>query len=454
MASTAGGERVFDELDLQLTVTPASPGTRLETVCHLTVRQGEQTYKLGFLMSVRFAQERIVADVPGFVFMAAALRDLVGRERVLRVSAIGSSEVEVIGLPDWLSCEQHAAGDGGVASGFTSRSRHKPPSYNAQSILHCPESLGRTSRSSFIALRRARLSHEASQRTGSTLPELLVVIGILGVLLALIAPAVLAACATQAIALNAPITSIRSVWLFSSTTPNMGSFRLGAATRMSGPPAAHGLDRESLPYLEREGIWREALQAFEQEKSFRYNPPHVHLGTVLRGFTCPSDGRIHTSKEFGLFSVAFTSYLGLEGMNQFTKDGVLFLDSRIRMADLIDGTSNTLMVGERPPTANLVLGWWYAGWGQDKDGSGEMILGVREHNVGTWYTNTCPSGPYDFQRGHMEDPCSAFHFWSLHPGGSHFLFADGGVRFLKYSANPLMPALATRAGREAVELPE
>ena len=55
--------------------------------------------------------------------------------------------------------------------------------------------------------------------------------------------------------------------------------------------------------------------------------------------------------------------------------------------------------------------------------------------------------------GRFDDPCAAFHFWSPHSGGSHFLFADGAVRFLAYSAAPLMPALATRAGEEAVELP-
>ncbi|MBY0229775.1 MAG: DUF1559 domain-containing protein, partial [Gemmataceae bacterium] len=40
-----------------------------------------------------------------------------------------------------------------------------------------------------------------------------------------------------------------------------------------------------------------------------------------------------------------------------------------------------------------------------------------------------------------------FRFWSPHPGGAHFAFADGGVRFLSYSAD-LLPALASRAGGE------
>ena len=50
--------------------------------------------------------------------------------------------------------------------------------------------------------------------------------------------------------------------------------------------------------------------------------------------------------------------------------------------------------------------------------------------------------------------CDAFHFWSLHPGGAHFLFVDGSVHFLSYSAASILPALATRAGGEAVTVPE
>jgi prepilin-type processing-associated H-X9-DG protein len=46
-----------------------------------------------------------------------------------------------------------------------------------------------------------------------------------------------------------------------------------------------------------------------------------------------------------------------------------------------------------------------------------------------------------------------FHFWSLHPGGAHFLYADGSVHFLGYDADAILPALATRAGGEVVSLP-
>jgi prepilin-type processing-associated H-X9-DG protein len=50
----------------------------------------------------------------------------------------------------------------------------------------------------------------------------------------------------------------------------------------------------------------------------------------------------------------------------------------------------------------------------------------------------------------LNDDCAVFHFWSPHPGGAHFIFADGSVHFLTYPAAPIMPALATRAGGELV----
>ncbi len=62
------------------------------------------------------------------------------------------------------------------------------------------------------------------------------------------------------------------------------------------------------------------------------------------------------------------------------------------------------------------------------------------------------TGSTRFQQGQLDNMCSVMHFWSLHPGGAHFLFADGSVRFLSYSATEILPALATRAGGEVVSL--
>jgi prepilin-type processing-associated H-X9-DG protein len=151
--------------------------------------------------------------------------------------------------------------------------------------------------------------------------------------------------------------------------------------------------------------------------------------------------------------VAYTDYLGNEGINFRRLDGVLFLDSKVRLTDITDGLSSTLLVAERPPSADGIFGWWYAGGGQDQDGSGQAVLGVREKNSG--YVGSCPNGPYDYGPGKPQNQCDMFHFWSLHAGkGANFLFCDGSVHFIPYAAKDIMPALATRDGHEAVNVPD
>jgi prepilin-type processing-associated H-X9-DG protein len=204
-----------------------------------------------------------------------------------------------------------------------------------------------------------------------------------------------------------------------------------------------------LPFIDQDPLWRQTLAAYEADPFFLDNPPHVGVSTVVRVYTCPADGRTREPVHVGWPApVACTDYLGVSGTSSPREDGVLFLDSRVRFADITDGLSNTLMVGERPPSANFILGWWYAGHGQAKDGSAEMLLGVRERNYGPGGPR-CRLGPYHFKPGRDLNQCDTFHFWSHHPGGAHFLLADGSVSFFRYSADPILPALATRSGGEA-----
>ena len=76
-----------------------------------------------------------------------------------------------------------------------------------------------------------------------------------------------------------------------------------------------------------------------------------------------------------------------------------------------------------------------------------MVLGIAER-VAANRAAACPAAPYAYGPGKPDDLCHACHFWSNHPGGAHFLFADGSVRFMAYGASAMLPALATRAGSE------
>jgi Protein of unknown function (DUF1559) len=208
-----------------------------------------------------------------------------------------------------------------------------------------------------------------------------------------------------------------------------------------------------LPYVEQDPLWAQTKIAYGQSRSPFKNPPHVGLATPIKIFSCPSDPRsdqVHMAP-IDQFLVATTSYLGVEGKDLTTLDGVFYRDSHTRIAEITDGTSQTLLAGERPPSANLQFGWWYAGVGQRFSGSVDVVLGVEEQNTFPVTVGSCPPGTYRFEAGRLDNQCDMFHFWSPHlGGGAHFLFADSSVHFLTYGAAPLMPALASKAGNDVV----
>ncbi|MCI0738763.1 MAG: DUF1559 domain-containing protein [Gemmataceae bacterium] len=294
-----------------------------------------------------------------------------------------------------------------------------------------------------------------TKRTAVTLLELLVVLGIIGVLMSL---------------LLAAVQRIRNAAQRAECGNNLKQIGLalhhyhdahkhlpaGCSYQEGRHPQPHmAWMARLLPYLEQVSLWDQAVTAFQVEKFFE-KPPHLKiLGTVVPTFACPSDSRTLEPAKVGALDFGLTAYQGVSGRNQVTRDGVLFLDSEVRFADISDGTSNTLAVGERPPSTPPNFGWWYAGWGQSKDGSADSVLGVRElkKTLNDAYSK-CPNGPYRFIEGRIQNPCDAFHFWSTHSGGAHFLFADGSVRFVAYGADSIMPALATRSAGEQVVVPD
>jgi prepilin-type N-terminal cleavage/methylation domain-containing protein/prepilin-type processing-associated H-X9-DG protein len=280
---------------------------------------------------------------------------------------------------------------------------------------------------------------------GITLTELLVVIAIVGILLAILLPAIQKS--RDAAARTQCANNLRQIGLALHEYHNCHqSLPRGMSYNDGKDPFLYmSWHTRLLPFVEQAALWQQAENAYSQFPSpFWHSPPHP-LNAVVLTYACPADSRTSATNPQG---VGLTAYLGIQGVDQNRKDGVLFVDSQIRFGAITDGLSNTLFVGERPPSGNTLFGYWYAGWGNDKDGTADMVLGVRALNIGL-FGKTCPIGPYEFRPGQIQNNCDAFHFWSLHAGnGANFLFGDGAVRFLGYSANSIMPALATRAGND------
>lgn len=291
----------------------------------------------------------------------------------------------------------------------------------------------------------------SNRRGGFSLVELLVAIGIISILVGLSLPAIQAAreagrrsqCQNKMRQLGLAMLNYESSHqLF----PTGYSTQPGSAT-----PLATWIV-PLLPYMEQSSIYDQSRLAYSSVENPFVNPPHTAFGTVMPSLVCPSNPNALLLKYFSGYSgAAATTYLGVMGTTSEAKDGILFDGSKIRLAQVKDGLSNTILIGERPPSADGWFGWWYCGFGQNGTSSLDALMAVRELNLRQRGNAACADGPFAFQAGDEFDQCSSMHFWSLHPGGANFVIADGSVVFQNYDVDAILPDLATRSGGEIVE---
>ena len=214
-----------------------------------------------------------------------------------------------------------------------------------------------------------------------------------------------------------------------------------------------------LPYLEQNDLYDISIKACLENTDPLNNPPHLGFSTVVKPYVCPSDNRLKVPlRDQDGIMAAYASYIGIVAAyhpgSTTALMGVLCPPPGTRFEQITDGLSSTIMVGERPPPNSLQAGWWYPvymGYGINFIGpNNHIILGGVTLSQG----DPCKSIQGTLGPGNLDNPCDRFHLWSLHQGGANFLFVDGSVRFLPYSTpSSTILALASRSGGEVVELP-
>ena len=299
-----------------------------------------------------------------------------------------------------------------------------------------------------------------TRRKAFTLVELLVVIAIIGILVALLLPAIQAA--REAARRTSCINNLKQLALATQNYHDTHRAFPAGGFNWSTPPG-----QPNPPKYRNVSLFVLMLPQIEQgplSASWDFNDPWQNVlagraATILDTLICPSDYLLskiavdNNGRQFGM-----TSYGGNGGVQSYqpanaTRDGIFYMNSAVRIADIVDGASTTLLFGERyhrdvdydlnAGTFTKMAGWGYWCPSSGAPGMGDVTLGTMIPINYRHPTGVAVNATYEERR--------ITAMGSGHSGGCNVALADGSTRFVSESVdNTTLRALSTRAGGETI----